>query len=27
MVLTLIWCAGIFLVFSTIAVMRFSRQR
>ncbi len=26
-VLTLIWCAGIFLVFSTIAVMRFSRQR
>jgi ABC-2 type transport system permease protein len=26
-VLTLVWCAGIFLVFSTIAVMRFSRQR
>src|SRR4051794_4963258 len=26
-VLTLAWCAGIFLVFSTIAVMRFSRQR
>jgi ABC-2 type transport system permease protein len=26
-VLTLIWCAGIFLVFSTIAVRRFSRQR
>ncbi len=26
-VLTLVWCAGIFLVFSTIAIMRFSRQR
>jgi hypothetical protein len=26
-VLTLAWCAGIFLVFSTIAVTRFSRQR
>jgi ABC-type multidrug transport system permease subunit len=26
-VLTLAWCAGIFLVFATIAVMRFSRQR
>src|ERR1041384_6767698 len=26
-VLTLIWCAGIFLVFGTIAVRRFSRQR
>jgi ABC transporter DrrB family efflux protein len=26
-VLSLIWCAGIFLVFSTIAVMRFSRRR
>jgi ABC-type multidrug transport system permease subunit len=26
-VLTLVWCAGIFLVFSTIAVMRFSRPR
>src|SRR3954468_375840 len=26
-VLTLVWCAGIFLVFSAIAVMRFSRQR
>ena len=26
-VLTLMWCAGIFLVFSTIAIRRFSRQR
>ena len=26
-VLTLVWCAGIFLVFSTIAIRRFSRQR
>src|SRR6516165_10004963 len=26
-VLTLVWCAGIFIVFSTIAVTRFSRQR
>jgi ABC-2 type transport system permease protein len=26
-VLTLVWCAGIFLVFSTIAVARFSRRR
>jgi ABC transporter DrrB family efflux protein len=26
-VLSLVWCAGIFLVFSTIAVRRFSRQR
>ena len=26
-VLSLVWCAGIFLVFSTIAVSRFSRRR
>jgi ABC-2 type transport system permease protein/oleandomycin transport system permease protein len=26
-VLSLVWCAGIFLVFSTIAVSRFSRPR
>ena len=26
-VLSLLWCAGIFLVFSTIAVYRFSRTR
>ena len=26
-ILSLVWCAGIFLVFSTIAVSRFSRRR
>ena len=26
-VLSLVWCAGLFLVFSTIAVYRFSRTR
>ena len=26
-VLSLVWCAGIFLVFSTIAVSRFARRR